>query len=157
MSCKVKATLSPLVQVRTQDQETLALVNRVIHLENYIYPAIINIRNTHKVYRDQFLETLNSLTMKMREAASSNSLSRIYLVDNTLKELKTKLRFLSHKNRRLVSTKRARRALIMLSNLGCMVGSWIRRLRHIKKAEDASLSKSVAGTATKSGKGGSAR
>lgn len=65
---------------------------------NYLYPIAQNIPRNHGILKKEFISTLIKQIQLFNEAGKSNQISRIYLSDAGLSNIKFFLRFIASKN-----------------------------------------------------------
>jgi hypothetical protein len=111
------------------DANDLAVIERYYQVVNYLYPIIQSMPRAHGKFRDRLLEALIATPGQMYSAAKSTQVSRVYLVDSSLAELRWLLRFAAHPKRKLITPHQQEVASIHLAEVGQMVGAWVARLR----------------------------
>ena len=107
-------------------QRQLAIVERFEGFVNYTYPIAINIRKTHHVARDRLIDAMFEQVSLFTQAGKSGQVSKLYLADAGLADLRFMLRFLAHDKRRLISRHQHEVASVHLAETGKMLGAWIR-------------------------------
>ena len=104
----------------------LAIVERYEAFVNYVYPIALNIRRTHHIARDRFVDAMFEQVSVFNQARKSNQVSKLYVADAGLSDLRFLLRFLADEKRRLISLHQYEVADIHLAEVGKMLGAWIR-------------------------------
>lgn len=104
----------------------LAIVERYEAFVNYVYPIALNIRRTHHIARDRFVDAMFEQVSVFNQAGKSNQVSKLYVADAGLSDLRFLLRFLADEKRRLISLHQYEVADIHLAEVGKMLGAWIR-------------------------------
>lgn len=104
----------------------LAIVERYEAFINYVYPIALNIRRTHHIARDRFIDAMFEQVSVFNQAGKSNQVSKLYVADAGLSDLKFLLRFLADDKRRLISLHQYEVADTHLAEVGKMLGAWIR-------------------------------
>jgi hypothetical protein len=107
-------------------QRQLAIVEKFEGFVNYTYPIAINIRRTHHIVRDRLIGAMFEQVSLFSQAGKSGQVSRLYLADAGLSELRFMLRFLAHDKRRLISRHQHEVGSIHLAETGKMLGAWIK-------------------------------
>lgn len=107
-------------------QRHLAIVERFEGFINYVYPIALNIRRTHHIVRDRFIAAIFEQVSVFNQAGKSNQVSKLYIADAGLADLRFLLRFLAEDKRRLISRHQHEVADIHLAEVGKMLGAWIR-------------------------------
>jgi hypothetical protein len=104
----------------------LAIIERYEAFINYVYPIALNIRRTHHIARDRFVDAMFEQVSMFNQAGKSNQVSKLYIADAGLADLRFLLRFLAEDKRRLISRHQHEVADIHLVEVGKMLGGWIR-------------------------------
>jgi hypothetical protein len=104
----------------------LAIVERFEGFVNYVYPIALNIRRTHHIVRDRFIDAIFAQVNAFNQAGKSNQISKLYAADAGLADLRFLLRFLAEDKRRLISLHQSEVASVHLAEVGKMLGAWIR-------------------------------
>lgn len=107
-------------------QRQLAIVERFEGFINYMYPIALNIRRVHHVVRDRLIAAMFEQVNLFCQAGKSGQVSKLYLADAGLSDLRFLLRFLADDKRRLISRHQHEVAAIHLAEVGRMLGAWIR-------------------------------
>lgn len=107
-------------------QRQLAIVERFEGFINYMYPIALNIRRTHYVARDRLIAVMFEQVSMFSQAGKSGQVSKLYLADAGLTDLRFMVRFLADANRRLISRHQSEVASIHLAETGKMLGAWIK-------------------------------
>ena len=107
-------------------QRQLAIVERFEGFINYMYPIALNIRRTHYVARDLLIASMFEQVSMFSQAGKSSQVSKLYLADAGLANLRYMVRFLSDSKRKLISQHQAEVASIHLAETGSMLGAWIK-------------------------------
>lgn len=107
-------------------QRQLAIVERFEGYVNYMYPIALNIRRTHHVARDRLIAMMFEQVSMFSQAGKSGQVSKLYLADAGLSELRYMMRFLSDSKRKLISQHQSEVASIHLAETGKMLGAWIK-------------------------------
>jgi hypothetical protein len=107
-------------------QKQLAITERFEGFINYMYPIALNIRRTHFVARDRLIGAMFEQVSMFSQAGKSGQVSKLYLADAGLSDLRFMVRFLADSKRKLISRKQAEVASIHLAETGRMLGAWIK-------------------------------
>jgi len=103
----------------------LAIIERFEGFINYVYPIALNIRRTHYVARDLLITQMFEQISMFSQAGKSSQVSKLYLADAGLANLRYMMRFLSDSKRKLISRHQAEVASVHLAEVGKMLGAWI--------------------------------
>ena len=87
-------------------QRQMAIVERFEGFMNYMYPIALNIPRAHYVARDRLVSLMFEQVSLFYQAAKSNQVSKLYLADAGLADLRFLLRFLVDEKRRFISRRR---------------------------------------------------
>ncbi len=104
----------------------LAIIERFEQFVNYMYPIALNIRRTHYIARDRFISMMFEQVSMFSQAGKSSQVSKLYLADAGLANLRYMVRFLVDPKRKLISLHQSEVASIHLAETGKMLGSWIK-------------------------------
>jgi hypothetical protein len=107
-------------------QKQLAIIERFEGFINYMYPIALNIRRTHHVARDRFIASMFEQVSMFSQAGKSGQISKLYLADAGLADLRYMVRFLSDGKRKLISKHQSEVGGIHLAETGKMLGAWIK-------------------------------
>lgn len=107
-------------------QRQLAIVERFEGFINYVYPIAHNMRKTHHVVRDRLIAAMFEQVAMFYQAGKSSQVSKLYLADAGLSNLRFLLRFLADDKRRLITRHQHEVGAIHLAEVGAMLGAWIR-------------------------------
>lgn len=112
-----------------QSYDQMAIVEKYEAVIAYLYPIAQSMPRKHGVARDMFLRCLLGQPDLFYQAGKSNQVSRIYAADAGLANLRFWLRFLVGPSLRGITPHQHKVALIMLSEVGAMVGAWLAKQR----------------------------
>lgn len=112
-----------------QSYDQMAIVEKYEAVIAYLYPIAQSMPRKHGVARDMFLRCLLGQPDLFYQAGKSNQVSRIYAADAGLANLRFWLRFLVGPGLRGITPHQHKVALIMLSEVGAMVGAWLAKQR----------------------------
>lgn len=104
-------------------QRQLAVVERFEGFINYMYPITFNISRSHHVVRDRLVAAMFEQVNLFCQAGKSNQVSKLYLADAGLADLRFLLRFLADEKRRLISRHQHEVGSIHLAEVGRMLGA----------------------------------
>ena len=82
-----------------------------------------------KLLEGEIAEHLNT-------AIKANRLSKCYVLDGSLAQLRLLLRFMVHHRRKMLTEHQLETAQTLIAEVGAMLGSWVKRLQKAKKAPD---------------------
>lgn len=109
--------------------EQMSIVERYETFISYTYPIAQNIPRKHLVAKDMYLQALLGQVDLFVQAGKSNQVSRLYLADAGLANLRFWLRFLSGKDIKAMSQHQHQVAQVHLAEVGKMLGGWIKNMK----------------------------
>lgn len=105
--------------------EQMAIVEKYETVIAYLYPVAQNLPRRHGVAREMFLECLLGQVQLFVEAGKSGQISRLYVADAGLAQLRFWLRFLTSKAVRGMTPHQEQTAQVLLAEVGRLLGGWI--------------------------------
>lgn len=102
----------------------MAIVEKYERTIAYLYPIAQSIPRKHGVAREMFLQCLLGIPDLLFQAGKSNQVSKIYAADAGLAQLRFWLRFLL--SIKAMTTHQLQTAQVLLSEVGKLVGAWIK-------------------------------
>lgn len=114
-------------QIRCTDQ--MSIVERYETFISYTYPIAQNIPRKHLVAKDMYLQALLGQVDLFIQAGKSNQISKLYLADAGLANLRFWLRFLSSKDIKAMTSHQHQVAQVHLAEVGSMLGGWIKKMK----------------------------
>ena len=114
-----------VIKDASSSYDQMAIIEKYERFVMYMYPIAQSLPRKHGVARDMFLKTLFNQAGLFYDAGKSNQVSKIYIADAGLAHLRFWLRFLAMPSTRGMSTHQHKVALVMLSEVGSMLGSWL--------------------------------
>lgn len=109
----------------SQTYEPMAVVEKYETVIRYLYPIAQNLPRKHSVARDMFLACLLGQVQLFVEAGKSNQISRLYVADGGLANLRFWLRFLSSEQVKGITPHQVKTAQALVAEVGKMLGAWI--------------------------------
>ena len=109
----------------SQTYEPMAVVEKYESVIRYLYPIAQNLPRKHGVARDMFLACLLGQVQLFVEAGKSNQISRLYVADGGLANLRFWLRFLSGEQVKGITPHQVKTAQALVAEVGKMLGAWI--------------------------------
>lgn len=109
--------------------DQMAIVEKYEAVIAYLYPIAQNMPKKHGMARDLFLKCLLCQVQLFVEAGKSNQISRLYIADAGISQLRFWLRFLSSRQVRSVSPHQCETALVLLAEVGKFMGAWIVKIK----------------------------
>lgn len=106
--------------------EQMAIVEKYEQLINYCYPILQSFPRKHGIARDLILATLFGVVDLLIQAGKSGSVSKLYAADVQLALLRFWFRFAAHSGRKLLTDHQHRTALVLVAEVGKMLGAWIK-------------------------------
>jgi|AntDeeMinimDraft_6_1070357.scaffolds.fasta_scaffold45920_1 hypothetical protein len=107
-------------------RQSLAILDRYDEAAGYIYQRVQQAPKRHGRYRDKLLDAVLAVPGLLYAAAKSGQISRLYVADAALAELRWMLRFAAHSDRRIISHHQQTHAEVLLAEVGKMLGEWIK-------------------------------
>lgn len=105
--------------------EQMAIVDKYETVIAYLYPVAQNLARRHGVAREMFLACLLGQVQLFVEAGKSGQISRLYIADAGLAQLRFWLRFLTSKAVRGMTPHQEQTAQVLLAEVGRLLGGWI--------------------------------
>lgn len=108
--------------------DQMLIVEKYERVMNYLYPIFQSIPNKHSVLRTIAIEHLHKFPGLIYSAAKSNQISKLYLADSHLAELRMFLRRIVHIHH--MTLKQQKTTMILIGTVGKLLGFWISRVKH---------------------------
>jgi hypothetical protein len=115
----------------------LYMIEKYERVLDYLYPLAQNMPRKHGTFRELLIRHLFLVAEYLNDAIKLNQLNRCYVLDSSLGHLRLLLRFMMHHKRKLITEHQLETAQTLIGEIGCMLGSRIKRLQEQKK--DANL------------------
>ncbi len=109
----------------SQTYEPMAVVEKYESVIRYLYPIAQNLPRKHGIARDMFLACLLGQVQLFVDAGKSNQISRLYVADGGLANLRFWLRFLSSEQVKGITPHQVKTAQALVAEVGKMLGAWI--------------------------------
>ncbi len=109
----------------TQCYEQMNIVEKYETVIAYLYPIAQNIPRKHGVAKAMFIECLLEQVKLIVEAGKSGQISRLYVADAGLSQLRFWLRFLVSKQVRSITPHQVETAQVLIAEVGRLLGAWI--------------------------------
>ena len=109
----------------TQCYEQMNIVEKYETVIAYLYPIAQNIPRKHGVAKTMFIECLLEQVKLIVEAGKSGQISRLYVADAGLSQLRFWLRFLVSKHVRSITPHQVETAQVLIAEVGRLLGAWI--------------------------------
>lgn len=109
--------------------DQMAIVEKYEAVIAYLYPIAQNMPKKDGMARDLFLKCLLGQVQLFVEAGKSNQVSRLYIADAGISQLRFWLRFLSSRQVRSMSPHQCETALVLLAEVGKFMGAWIVKIK----------------------------
>ena len=109
------------------------MVEKYERVVDYLYPLAQTIPRKHGTFRELLIRQLFLVAEHLNEAIKSNQLSRCYVLDGSLGQLRFMLRFMLHHKRKLITEHQLETSQSLIAEVGAMLGGWIKRLREQKR------------------------
>jgi hypothetical protein len=117
----------------SKEAHGLYMVEKYERVIDYLYPLAQTIPRKHGTFRELLIRQLFQVAEQLNDAIKANQLSRCYVLDGGLGQLRLLLRFMVHHKRKLMTEHQQETAQALVGEVGAMLGSWIKRLREQKK------------------------
>jgi hypothetical protein len=111
----------------TRSYDQMVMIEKYERVIGYLYPIAQSMPRKHGVMRDMFLSCLLGIPKEIYRAGKSNQVSKIYEVDAMLAELRFWMRRLLEN--KCMTTRQLQAAQALVSEVGAMVGAWVKRKR----------------------------
>ena len=108
-----------------QTYEPMAVVEKYETVIAYLYPIAQNIPRKHGVAKEMFIACLLGQIQLFVEAGKSGQVSRLYVADAGLSQLRFWLRFLNGQHVKGVTAHQVKTAQALLAEVGKMLGAWV--------------------------------
>lgn len=108
-----------------QCYEQMNIVEKHETVIAYLYPIAQNIPRKHGVVKAMFIECLLEQVKLIAEAGKSVQISRLYIADAGLSQLRFWLRFLVSKQVRGITPHQVETAQVLIAEVGRLLGAWI--------------------------------
>lgn len=109
----------------TQCYEQMNIVEKYETVISYLYPIAQNIPRKHGVAKAMFIECLLEQVKLIVEAGKSGQISRLYVADAGISQLRFWLRFLVSKQVRSITPHQVETAQVLIAEVGRLLGAWI--------------------------------
>lgn len=116
-----------IIKDDNQTFNDLLIIKKYETFLDYVYPICQNIPRNHGFFKNQILTQLFEIPDLINDAAKSNQVSKIYLVDSAIASIRFKMRFMDDKNRKLITQHQHEVSQRHLSEVGAMIGAWIKK------------------------------
>jgi len=117
----------------SREAHGLYMVEKYERVVDYLYPLAQTIPRKHGTFRELLIRQLFLVAEHLNEAIKSNQLSRCYVLDGSLGQLRFMLRFMLHHKRKLITEHQLETSQSLIAEVGAMLGGWIKRLREQKR------------------------
>jgi hypothetical protein len=108
----------------------LAIVEKYEKVIWYLYPIIQSLPRKHGKVKDMFMECLLGQVGLFIDAGKSGQISRLHLADSGLANLRFWLRLVNGKLVRNMTNHQCETALVLIAEVGAMMGAWISSTRN---------------------------
>lgn len=110
------------------------MVEKYERVIDYLYPLAQTIPRKHGTFRELLICQLFLVAEQLNDAIKANQLSRCYVLDGGLGQLRLLLRFMVHHKRKLMTEHQLKTTQALVGEVGAMLGGWIKRLQEQKKS-----------------------
>ena len=116
----------------SKEAHGLYMVEKYERVIDYLYPLAQTIPRKHGTFRELLIRQLFLVAEHLNDAIKANQLSRCYVLDGSLGQLRLMLRFMVHHKRKLITEHQQEIAQATIGEVGAMLGGWIKRLKGAK-------------------------
>jgi hypothetical protein len=116
----------------SKEAHGLYMVEKYERVIDYLYPIAQTIPRKHGTFRELLLKQLFKVAEDLNDAIKANQLSRCYVLDGSIGQLRLMLRFMVHHKRKLLTEHQLENAQGLVGEVGAMLGSWLKRLKNAK-------------------------
>ncbi len=109
--------------------QEMNIIRKYEEVISYLYPIAQKIPRAHGVVRDMFLRCLLLQPDLFYQAGKTNQISKLYLADANLAQIRFWLRMLITPKLKCMTNHQHQVALIKLAEVGQILGSWIIKVR----------------------------
>lgn len=113
----------------SKEAHGLYMVEKYERVIDYLYPIAQTIPRKHGTFRELLLKQLFKVAEDLNDAIKANQISRCYVLDGSLGQLRLMLRFMVHHKRKLLTEHQLESAQALVGEIGSMLGSWLKRLK----------------------------
>lgn len=117
------------LQEELRSTHQLSIVEKYETFISYTYQIAQNIPKKHYVAKDMFLQALLGQVDLFIQAGKTHQISKLYIADAGLANLRFWLRFLSGKDIKALTPHQHQVAQVHLAEVGKMLGGWIRNTK----------------------------
>lgn len=103
----------------------MAIVEKYEKVIAYLYPIAQSIPRKHGVAREMFLQRLLAIPGLLYAAGKSTQVSKLYIVDAAMADLRFWMRFLV--SIRSLTAHQLQTAQVLLAQVGAMLGAWMKK------------------------------
>ncbi len=105
--------------------DQMAIVEKYEKVIAYLYPIAQSIPRKHGVAREMFLQRLLAIPGLLYAAGKSTQVSKLYIVDAAMADLRFWMRFLV--SIRSLTAHQLQTAQVLLAQVGAMLGAWMKK------------------------------
>lgn len=118
--------------IKQKSYDDLIIIEKYEKFLNYMYPIAQNIPRKHGIAKEMFIHSLLEQVKLFTIAGKSNQVSKLYICDAGLQELRFWLRFMEDQNRKIITPKQHQVGSLQLEEVGKILGKWIKTLNRNK-------------------------
>jgi len=123
---------SNIIKDETASYKQLVIISRYEDYINYVYPILQNIPGKHSFFKEEIIRQLFQIVDLINDAAKTNQVSKLYLVDSALASMRFKLRFMVFEKRKMLTKHQHQVCLFHISEVGAMLGMWIKNFKKVR-------------------------
>jgi len=123
---------SNIIKDETASYKQLVIISRYEDYINYVYPILQNIPGKHSFFKEEIIRQLFQIVDLINDAAKTNQVSKLYLVDSALASMRFKLRFMVFEKRKMLTKHQQQVCLFHISEVGAMLGMWIKNFKKVR-------------------------
>jgi hypothetical protein len=107
----------------------LFIIEKYERFLDYMYPIAQNIPRKHGIMKEMFIKALFNQIQLFATAGKVNQVSKLYLCDAGIQDLKFYLRFMGDEKYKIITERQHQVASRLLLEIGSILGKWIKKLR----------------------------
>jgi hypothetical protein len=109
--------------------QEMNIIRKYEEVISYLYPIVQKIPRAHGVVKDMFMRCLLNQPDLFYQAGKSGQVSKLYLADANLAQIRFWLRMLVNPKLKCITPHQHQVCLIKLAEIGAILGAWIIKIR----------------------------
>ncbi|MCA1778756.1 MAG: diversity-generating retroelement protein Avd [Xanthomonadaceae bacterium] len=111
----------------------LDLIEKYDRFTDYIYEMIEKAPRRSGWIKEALAKAVLRVPGEIYTAAKTGQISRLYVVDASLAEIRWLLRFAVKSKARVITHQQQKTAMVLIAEVGSMLASWIKRKQHARR------------------------